>query len=715
MFGYEEIKLNLAYDSLYFILALIVIAAYTIYVYRYTIPPVSKIKKIVLISLRTAALLCILFIFFEPVLSFTKKFILEPVNLIFVDNSRSMTIEDGTNREESVRNIAADFVDASIAGEKEFYLFGTDVRELPTDSLNKINFEDGITNIAKIFSLVQKEDNNFASITLITDGVITAGSNPVYTADKLSIPVFTIGIGDTTQRKDVLVKRVLYNHLLYQGTPTTIIATLQNNGLSGKDVRLSLYENNILIEQKPVTLSETGIQNESFEYTPNSSGEKKLSVVVSKVKDEFTTANNKKVFYVKVLSNKIKVLVLAGTPSTDLTFIKNTLRSDKNLTVQSIVQISKDRFLNDASFALVDSADIIFMVGFPANDTPLELLNKVKKRIENDRVPFFIAFTPEINTAKLLSLQKELPFTFKQSFGSFRKVQPQIFEDQRENPVIQNSADDVLKIWNNLPPVVQREFNFVPKPEAKVISKTKVNNVVLNDPLIISRSFNGKRSIAVLAGEIWRWKLQTATKNTDVFDRFIINSVRWLNTPEEEKRVSIKTSKKIYTLGERIEFTAQVNDEALNPVPDAIVKIKIKSDNETYEVELQSVGKGLYEGSIQINKKGDYKFTGTAELDGTMLGKDAGTFNVGELDIEMITPRMNYEFLSLLAKKTNGKFFTADNYERVFGLINSINERSKKEKLVTSEITLWSSEWLMIIAIFFFSLEWFLRKRAGML
>jgi len=98
MFGYEEINLHLFYSSLYFFITLTIIGAYTYYVYRFTVPPVGKTKKIILVALRTVALIMILFIFFEPVLSFTKRIILEPVNLIFVDDSRSITIKDGTDR-----------------------------------------------------------------------------------------------------------------------------------------------------------------------------------------------------------------------------------------------------------------------------------------------------------------------------------------------------------------------------------------------------------------------------------------------------------------------------------------------------------------------------------------------------------------------------------------------------------------------------------------
>ncbi|MFQ5454349.1 MAG: hypothetical protein ACE5D6_09215, partial [Candidatus Zixiibacteriota bacterium] len=413
-------------------------------------------------------------------------------------------------------------------------------------------------------------------------------ANPIYSAAKISIPVFTIGIGDTSRRIDVKINRVLYNKLLYEQTPTPIIVTIQNNGLGEARANLSLYENNILIEQKPVMLSTNGIQNEIFSYTPNSDGEKKLSVIVSKVKDEFTTANNRKIFYVKVLSNKIRVVILAGTPSSDLSFIKNTLKSDENLTVKSITQLAKNKFIEGNSFSPVDSADIIFMVGFPSTDTPSDLLNKVSNRIVNEQVPYFFTFSNSVDLNKLNQLQPQLPFTIKNAFRGFQKVQPQIYPEQKDNPIIQNDAKDILKAWNDLPPVSRLSYDFIPKPEAVTISKIKVNNRVLNDPLILSRSFNGKRSTAVLANEIWRWKLQTATKGLNLFDRFILNSVRWLNTPEEEKKVDIKTSRKIYATGEKIEFSAQVYDESLNPVADASVKIKIRSGEELLELDLSA-------------------------------------------------------------------------------------------------------------------------------
>jgi hypothetical protein len=715
MFGYEEINLHLTYPAMYFIIALILIGGYSYYVYRFTIPPVGKSKKIILVAIRSLALLTILFIFFEPILSFTKKIILQPVNLVFFDNSRSITIDDGSDRINDVKNIVDNFLSAPISANDEINLFGDQIVNLSEDSLNKLDFQDPVTNISQVISSVKRDEKNYSTITFITDGVITSGSNSIYAASKLNLPIFTIGIGDTTQIIDVSVKRVLANNLLYAETPTTIEATIQNTGLNNRNVSISLYEDNMFIEQKNIVLNSSGIQNELFTYVPKTSGEKKLSVAISKLSDEFTSANNAKVFYINVLSNKVNVLIVAGSPSPDLTFIKNALKKDESFTVNSLTQISKDKFTEEGSVEFIDSADIIFLVGFPSSNTSTDLLYKIVERISNDNVPFFLTITAETNVYELQLFQSVLPFTIQSAYGGFREVQPQVFDDQRNNPIIQNNSSNIVGAWNDLPPIYQPSYDFFPKPESNVIAKVKVNNVVLNSPLIISRNFSSKRSIAVLAANIWKWKLQTVRKNDDLFDKFILNSVKWLKTSDTDKRVNIKSIKRNYSLGEIVEFTAQVYDEAINPISDAEVKLNITSANDNYELDLQSIDNGLYEGQIRLNDKGDYKFIGQVTLEGTLIGRDNGRFNVGELDIEMINPRMDFEFLNLLANETKGEFAFANDYEKIINKIRSINSNSKKEKITTSDITLWSYEGLMAIVIFLFSLEWFLRKRAGML
>jgi hypothetical protein len=715
MFGYEEINLSLAYPGFYLLFALLLIAAYSYYIYRYTIPQIDKYKKILLTSLRVLALLVLCLVLFEPILNLSRKLLLEPNNLIFIDNSRSITIDDGTERASKVNQILNDFSGNASADNITFYEFGNSVRAVSADSLNNVNFSDGATNIQEIFNSVKNSDKNIASVTLITDGVISSGANPYYDAVDLGIPIFTIGIGDTTQRKDVELKKVLHNDFIYAETPTNIIATISNNSFAGEAVTATLYEDNKFISQQNLVLSNAGIQNVVFDYKALSKGEKKLSIELSSLKDEVTTANNKQVFYVNVLSNKIKVILLASTPSTDLTFIKNALARDENIEVYSIVQISGDRFLDKINYQKLDSADVLFLVGFPSDQTPEELLNRVYLKIKDSKTPYFITLSANVSLNRLAKLGNDLSFTYSQSFAGFREVQPYILPEQISNPILQYSDKNLSDIWNNLPPVLQPNAIFNTRIESKTLAQININNSILKSPLILSNNFSGKRSIAVLAKDIWKWKLQSVPKGLDIFDNLIVNSMRWLRAGEEQKLVKINTSKKNFSQGERIEFLGEVLDESLDPVSNAEIKINISSGANKIEMDMQNVGSGLYEGSIVINETGDFNFSAQAETNGRILGKDNGSFNIGEIDIEMLNPVMNYPLLNLLANDSGGEFYSPDNYSPLLERLKNLKINSSKERIVTSEISLWSDTWMLMIAIFLFSMEWFIRKRSGML
>lgn len=715
MFGYEDINLTLTFPVIYLFLSLFLIAAYSFYVYRYTIPQIQPFKKIALVTLRVLALLILCLILFEPILNLSKKLTLEPSNVVFIDNSRSIRIDDGTNRLSTIKKIVNDFSVNASESNLTFYEFGNSVNPIDVDSLDKLSFSDGATNLQDVFKIVQNSEKNIASVTIVSDGVITSGSNPYYDALNLGIPVFTIGIGDTTQHTDVEIKKVLHNDIVYVETPTNIISTISNKGFSGDLITAALYEDNKFISQQTVKLSPSGIQNITFDYSPQSSGEKKLSIQLSSLKGEFTTANNKQVFYVNVLSNKIKVLLLASSPNADLTFIKNALKRDENIQVNSIVQISHNKFQNELNYNVIDSADVLFLIGFPSDITPQELLSRVITKIKDKETPFFFTLSSGISINKLQSFGNVLPFNIIQMIGGSKEVQPYLLPEQAANPIFQQTDKNPLNDWNNLPPVSQPNAVFSPRVESKTLAQIKMNNNVVNSPLIISSSFSGRRSIAVLAKDIWKWKLQIAPKGLDLFDSFIVNSLRWLRTGVDQKLVRVNTSKKNYSQGERVEFTAEVFDESLNPVSDAGIKIKITSQKNNYETDMQNIGSGLYEGSIIINETGDFKYSAEAVVNNHLLGKDEGSFNIGEIDIEMANPVMNYSLLNLMANESGGEFFFANDYSSLLNKLKELKINSSKEKIVTSEIALWSDTWLLIIAVLLFSFEWFLRKRNGML
>lgn len=712
MLCFEKINLNFSFNYIYFVIGLILLIFYSIYVYKFTLPPVSKFKRFFLITLRSAGIVLLLFIFFEPVVTITQKIIQTPTNLFYIDNSRSIKIEDKTNRLATIKNLIEEIKSSNLKGDNKFYSFGSSIKRLSKDSLSFLKFDEPSTDFSEIFKNINQTKDNISSVIVISDGVITQGSTPIYTAQKLDIPVFTVGIGDSTKRNDVEIKNVLHNDFIYAETPTTIIATILNKGFADKSSIVTLLENNKIIEQKNLTLDKSGVNTVSFDYTPQTSGEKKLSIKAENLEGEASYQNNQRVFYINVLSNKTNVLIISGSPSTDFTFIKNSLSEDKNLKVNSLVQINAGNFLEQNVNQKLDSASVIFLIGFPTNTTSDEFYNRLINKLEKHNTPLFLILNADVSVNKLEKIKFDLPFNVQKIENNYMSVQPDISANESTNPLIEGNS---LSEWNNLPPVNQPFTILTVNPESKILSKVRLGSVPRNNPLIITRNFGSKRSIAIIAKDIWRWKLQTANKSLSLFDRFIINSTRWLNAPEDNKRVKIYTLKKFYSGGEPIEFAAQVYDESFNSVNNAEVKVEINGIDLKNTLTLNSVGNGLYEGSISLNKNGDYTFNGSANLDGQTIGSDNGNFNIGDIDIELTDSRMNYELLNNLANQTHGKYFPPKDINSLIQQINELNLKSSKEKLLTSEIRLWSDEWLLIIVIMLFSVEWFLRKRSGML
>ena len=714
MFGYENIHLNLNFPSIYLLLALLILLVYTFFIYKYTIPQVTKTQKFILIFLRSLALLLVIFMIFEPILALSKKITTDPLNIIFLDDSRSMKFDDDTKRDSMAIDFTKKILESGSIANTELLNFGKNVKSVNKDSTKTIKFNEGSTNFENIFTYINNLNADLSSITIISDGEYNAGTNPLYEAEQIGIPVFAIGIGDSSKQKDVEILRILNNDLLYVNNPTEILATIKNEGYSNQNVKLEISVDGELVDQKNLFLSETGIQTEILSFTPNSAEEKKMVITVSSLDGELTLANNKIVKYVKVLSDKIRIVLLSSSPSPDLSFIKNTIAEEDNFVVSSIIETAQGKFLNEVDNSIIDSADIFFLVGFPTASSQSELVSKIFGKINNDKIPYFFVYTPSTDINKFLSLNTQSGFSINQFSNNLREVQPEFNDGYNEISFIQNEKDG-MAAWQNLPPVNQFAGIYQAKPESRVLAFTKLNNKVTNEPLIVSRNFSSSRSISVLAGNIWSWKLQTAKKGNHLFDSFIINSIKWLNSADDIKRVGITTLKKNYSQGEPIEFVGKVYDESLTPLEDAEVNVEIASLNNKYELSLQNVSPGIYEGSININETGDFNFNSQVYVNGLQIGKDDGSFNIGEIDLEFMNPKMNYEFLNLLSISTSGQFFLPNEFNYYEKEISTLMSQLSKEKIVASEISLWSTEWLLALVILLFSLEWFLRKRFGML
>ena len=82
---------------------------------------------------------------------------------------------------------------------------------------DSIHFNQKRTNISQVFDFVNNTyaRENIGAVILATDGIYNQGNNPIYKSLNKNTILYTIGLGDTILKKDLLIKEVNNNAIAY--------------------------------------------------------------------------------------------------------------------------------------------------------------------------------------------------------------------------------------------------------------------------------------------------------------------------------------------------------------------------------------------------------------------------------------------------------------------------------------------------------------------
>jgi len=704
----SEFSLSISGSTLFLILGIILFVLFSVYVYKYTLPKLETQAKTLFILIRSLILALIIFLLFDPVLSIINHTPDNPINYVFIDNSRSISLKDSLKRISLINELRNKLNDYNLPF--KFFSFGGINKELGKD--DKIAFIEPVTNFENIFDYLDSAKGNIATTTIISDGIITEGSSPLYRSEKSNFPIITVGVGDTSKQKDIYVSNVNYNKFIYAGTPTTIQADIINNGFVDKNSTAYLYEENRLIDSKEINFSETSLNQIQFNYLPITSGEKKLSIYVKNLPEEVTEKNNRYNFYLDIMKEKIRVTVIAGAPSTDVTFVLNSLSADENIILNKFINVADNKVLEEKNLFTQDSTDLFFVIGYPVIKSNNELDNLITNYLVTKNKPFFMILNSSTDIGRLRAFEKILPISIKSSSNSVLEVQPDV-QINNVGLLFSDLADNT--VWDKLPPINRLNGVFNLKPESILLANSKIRGVPTNTPLIVAKSFGAQRSMIVLAQDIWKWKLQFPDDKSNFFDRFIISSTKWLIKNDKQKNFIIRTSKKSYSTGEPIEIFAELYDQSFNPISDAEIKINISKKNFGKELILTPIQNGIYKTITDILEAGDFIINGVASINNRSIKSGPVKFNIGDMEIEAIESRMNINLLSNLAINSGGKFFPIEEQNKIIDEIIELQKEENKDNVSIDEYLLWSNYWILSIIILLFTVEWFYRKRFGML
>ena len=691
--------------------------------YRVTVPPVSPGLRWMLTILRGAAIFFLLLLLGGPVLSLRHHQIDNPGILLLVDNSLSMSLRDGTgDRAAQLRSLVRSEPMHGLEQTARVHavLFDRQARFLAAVSPDSVSCSGAATDLAAAFSFARRSGvgTDVHAVILLSDGVSTEGPNPVYDAEALGAPVFAMGIGDTAEQRDVLVRAVRTNDIAYVGIGLPVHAVIHASGFDGARAEVVLRRGNRTLDRARLTLAGSSQdQDVTLSVVPDTEGRQLYTVEISPLRGELTERNNRSDVSVDVLRSKMRLVMVAGGPGPDEAFLRRSLEGDKNLTVRTFTETATGAFSEGPlNAAALQSIDALVLVGYPRAQSSAEGLGLLAQAI-NAGTPVFVILGRTVDPVALQTLSPLLPFTLHDPETAELQLFAAVPESKRLHAVLRLPEGVPSDAWNALAPIFRWQSGIAAKPESEILATVRIQNVALAEPMIVIRNVSRHRSVAVTGYGLWRWKmLGDAASGTDrVYDAFARNVIRWLTTREEQRRVRIHPIHSVVTTAEAAEFTAEVYDESYRPIDRAAVSLAISGAGRTWESPFAPLGNGVYSASVGPLPEGSFTARASASSGGKVIGEDASVFNVGSVTAEYLDTRMNRPLLQSLGAKTGGAYFDAP---RIGDLVRAVQRAPgmvSRDVVISSDSELWHAGWMLGIMIALIAVEWILRKRNGMM
>jgi hypothetical protein len=679
------------------IFCLIAALGYTFIQYRNdkTIASLNKSVKGILYSFRFLVVFILSFLLLSPLIKSTNRRIEKPIIVIAQDNSKSIAINKDSAflRTDYVKtlNSAAEKLGAKY--DVKWLSFGSSTRA------NKdITYAEKQSNISSLFDEVENNfsGRNLGALVLATDGIYNEGTNPFYECSKIEAPVYSIAMGDTAIRKDLLISKVMHNEYAYFGNtfPVEIIAEAKQ--FLNQTLKISISKNGNLIESKSVTSTNNSfITNQRFQLKAEEKGVNHFVVQVEKTAGEVTYKNNQFDFFIEVLDGQQKILILANAPHPDIAAIRKSIEKNENYECEV--------FLAEQFSKQLNKYNAIILHNLPSNNNNQKLIQDVSKT----DIPCIFILGTQTNFNAFNNLQTGLSVypngnRFNESQASYNKGFSLFTVDDQFN--------ETSSIF---PPLTTPFASYKLSNSATTLFNQKLGNVTSNDPLVVFNTV-GNRKFEIICGEgLWQWYLGNyqEKQNHEVFNEFISKSIQYVASKDNKSLFRVNCNN-VYEESEEIEFDAELYNESYELINDKEVSISI-SNSKGKQFNFAFIASG---NSYQLNAGNfppdNYTFTATANSGGKTFSF-AGKFIVKALFSELTQTVANHQLLNQISNKTQGKLYYPKQVEQLVDeLLNSdkIKPVVFNQKQLNDAIQL---KWILILLLSLLSIEWFLRKYFG--
>lgn len=683
------------YPSWFSILCLLLGFAYAFILYRkdkkFNDSSIGLVRVMAAFRFCVVTFLC--FLLLSPLLKTINRTVEKPVIIIAQDDSESIRIgkdsvfykDEYAPKIQKLKDILSEKYEVRI------YTFGDKFKEIPY--FDSLKFNEKQTDISSVFDEVETRysNRNVGAIILASDGLYNKGSNPVFTSDKIKIPVYTIALGDTTIKKDLILTKVEHNRLAYLGNefPLEIVVTAKQ--LKGKSSTLSVTKGGATFFTQQINFNSA-----TFSITipvllqAKEVGLQHYKVRLSAVDDEMSISNNSRDIFIDVLDARQKILILSDAPHPDVAALKQSIESNQNYEVESFTTDNFNQSLKKYNLIILHSLSATKTVGakiiseINASDIPVWAFSGSNSMLRNDLTPF--SKTNKTN-----------------------EVEPKL----DENFPMFTISDALRNAFKDFPAVVAPFGSFQSDNNNNILLYQRIGIVDTETPLMLFSEM-GEKKIGIFTGEgIWRWRLQdfAANGNHQLFDEFVSKTVQFLSVKVDKSFFKV-IGKNNFFENEAIEFEAEVYNASYELINDPEVNMVFtNADNKKFNYTFSKTS-NAYHLNAGMMPVGEYKYDANVKV-GEKIYTQHGEYSVTALQVELVNTVADHQLLYSLSKKHDGELIYPDKLEELAEKLNArddIKSVSYNEKKLNDLINL---KWIFYLLLIFLSAEWFMRKRNG--
>ncbi|MCH8124006.1 MAG: hypothetical protein IH853_12905 [Bacteroidetes bacterium] len=717
-------NLTFTHSIVLLVIAALFAVAASYWVYRETVPELSTGRRMFLGTLRFLVLFIIFFLLTEPLIRRVSRETENPILAVLIDESQSISLAFTDSSEAgSIGSFdeLLSLVKSASAGERvQIFGFGRDVREL--NSFDSVRSNLSRTNMSKALEHVRSslENEALGAVLLISDGRHNGGRNPEHVADLYPVPIITMTVGDSTIQKDIRIQQVITNDLSYVGSEVPVRVRVRNEGFDISPIQISLTSGGVSIDSERKRLPPPGSELAvDLTFVPDSVGLFQYRVDISRLDGELTYRNNSESFSLQVLERKRTILLLAGAPSPDVASTRRLLQADRDTDL--IVRTHKndgDAAYYEGEFPLdLNDIDLIVLMGYPSSTTSQRDIDRIVTKAQAGAPLLFISG----RAADLVAIQRSLstvlpvrPAVIRPGFveGAFVPT-----ELATRHAIFEITDRRNVQRWIDLPPLALNQTRWETSSTGSILATTQIRGISIDDPILVIGKIGNRRSAALLATGFWRWNNIPADLQEDAirWKKLFSNLIQWLVTVEDDRLVRVAPVEERLDESDPVVFGGQVYDENLQPISDVSVMLNVRfPSGELFPYAMQSLGNGQYRVDIGSLPDGTYSYEAKATRDAGELGTDGGSFSVGALSIEFRNPYADRRLMRQLASRSGGFTLDADQMDSLPERLSSLDSYQPVTNAVESQTRLWRYLPFLFALLVFMSLEWFVRKRLGL-